>query len=51
VIGFFPYEKPKYAFVVLMEAGPSQGTTGAAFISRELFDWMNENTPEYFSTE
>ncbi len=51
VIGFFPYEKPKYAFVMLMEAGPSQSTTGSAFIIRELFDWMNENTPEYFSLE
>lgn len=48
VIGFFPYEKPKYAFAVMMEAGPSYNSTGASSIMRQLLDWMSENTPEYF---
>jgi len=48
VIGFFPYDNPKYAFAVMMEAGPSTNSTGASFIMRELFDWMSLNTPEYF---
>lgn len=48
VIGFFPYENPKYAFTVLMEAGPSTSSVGAPFIMRQLLDWMSINTPEYF---
>jgi len=48
IMGFFPYQNPKYAFVVLMEAGPSTNSTGASFIIRQLFDWMSINTPEYF---
>lgn len=48
IIGFFPYENPKYAFTVMMEGGPSTGTVGASSIVRGLFDWMHTNTPEYF---
>lgn len=48
VMGFFPYEKPKYAFVVMMESGPTKNATGASAVMRQLFDWMSINTPEYF---
>ncbi|MEK7071442.1 MAG: penicillin-binding transpeptidase domain-containing protein [Patescibacteria group bacterium] len=48
VVGFFPYEKPKYAFTVMMESGPSSGGVGASSIMRQLLDWMSANTPEYF---
>ncbi|MEK7588646.1 MAG: penicillin-binding transpeptidase domain-containing protein [Patescibacteria group bacterium] len=48
VIGFFPYDNPKYAFTILMEAGPAVGTVGASTIIRGLFDWMYWETPEYF---
>jgi penicillin-binding protein 2 len=49
VIGFFPYENPKYAFAIMMEAGPSSSGSGAASaIMRQLLDWMSINTPEYF---
>lgn len=47
VIGFFPYKNPKYAFVVLMEKGPSINLIGGLFVMRELLDWMSLNTPEY----
>lgn len=47
IIGFFPYENPKYAFTVLMESGPSGGAS-ASSIMRGLFDWMSIYTPEYF---
>ena len=49
VTGFFPYENPKYAYIILMESGPSVGTVGAAPIMRQLIDWMSTNTPDYFS--
>ncbi len=47
VTGFFPFENPKYAFAVLMEAGPSGGSVGASFVMRGLLDYMLLNTPEY----
>ncbi len=51
VTGFFPYEDPKYAFVVLMEKGPSEGERSASFAFRTFIDWVNQNAPEYFATE
>lgn len=47
VMGFLPYENPKYAFVVMMESGPSNGSS-ASSVMRQLLDWMSINTPEYF---
>lgn len=48
VVGFFPYENPKYAFTVMMEAGPTVNSVNASTIMRGLLDWMSLNTPEYF---
>ena len=48
VIGFFPYDNPRYAFTILMESGPSSGVIGASSIMRGLLDYMSINTPEYF---
>jgi penicillin-binding protein 2 len=47
VIGFFPYENPRYAFAVLMEKGPKSNSIGATYVMRTLLDWMVINTPEY----
>ena len=47
IMGFFPYDDPKYAFVIMMESGPASGSVGASSIMRGLLDWMHENTPEY----
>ncbi len=48
IIGFFPYENPKYAFTVMMEAGPNTNSVGASSVMRELLDWMSINAKEYF---
>ncbi|MCI5108592.1 MAG: hypothetical protein MRY49_01965 [Candidatus Pacebacteria bacterium] len=48
VVGFFPYDNPKYAFTFLMEKGPGENLVGGVYVARTLFDWMYENTPEYF---
>ncbi len=48
IIGYFPYDNPKYAFTVMMESGPSTGSVGASSIMRGLFEWMSVHTPEYF---
>ncbi len=45
--GFFPYEKPRYAFAVIMEKGPYDNTVGALYVMRQLMEWMIINTPEY----
>ncbi|HSE57061.1 MAG TPA: penicillin-binding transpeptidase domain-containing protein [Candidatus Paceibacterota bacterium] len=45
VIGFFPYEAPQYAFVVLMEDGPLI-SSGAAHAIKPVFSWMRANRPE-----
>ncbi len=47
-IGFFPYEHPQYAYAIVMEKGPAQDSVGASWAMRQLFDWMSQNTPEYF---
>jgi penicillin-binding protein 2 len=48
IVGFFPYDDPKYAFTIMMEAGPSSGTVGASSIMRGLLNWMSVNAPAYF---
>jgi penicillin-binding protein 2 len=47
ITGFFPYENPKYAFVVIMEKGPVTNLTGAMSVMRQVLDFMAVNTPEY----
>lgn len=47
ITGFFPYDKPKYAFAIIMEKGPVKNTTGGVYIMRQMLDWMHANTPEY----
>lgn len=47
VVGFFPYDNPRYAFAVIMEKGKRDNLIGALFVMRQLFEWMTENTPEY----
>lgn len=47
-VGFFPYDNPKYAFAFVMEKGPQSNIIGASYVVRQLLDWMNQNTPEYF---
>ncbi len=47
VTGFFPYEDPKYAFVVMMEHGPSTNVFGATYVMRGLLDWMHQTGSVY----
>lgn len=45
--GFFPYENPRYTYLVVMESGPQANLTGATFVMRQVLDWMAIYTPEY----
>ena len=47
VIGFFPYEKPRYAFAVVMERGPVSNLVGAAAVMGQFLNWLVVNKPEY----
>jgi len=49
VIGFFPYERPRYAFAVVMEDGRQGQLVGALFVMRQIFEWMSLVTPEYLA--
>ena len=47
VAGFYPYQKPKYAFILLMEHGPRQNLFGASPAMAGFFNWVKQNKPEY----
>jgi len=46
-VGFWPYESPRYAFMVVMEKGSRSNLVGGVFVIRQLLDWMSIYTPEY----
>ncbi len=41
VNGFFPYDEPKYSFVVFLEGGSA--SNNAAQLAREMVDWFVDN--------
>ena len=47
IIGFFPYENPKYSFAILMEKGPKSASGNATRVMSEVVDYMSVYTPEY----
>jgi penicillin-binding protein 2 len=47
IIGFFPYENPKYSFAVLMERGPKVASGNSTRVMSEVIDYMGVYTPEY----
>lgn len=44
ISGYFPYDNPRYAFVVIMEKGGQHNPFGAVFAARETIEWMRDNT-------
>ena len=49
--GFWPYEEPKYAFILLMDKAPRSNALGATRIMGGVFDWMAINRPEYIKPD
>ncbi len=49
IAGYFPYDKPRYAFILMMEYGPRTNLVGAGSVMGKVFDWMAINRPEYMS--
>jgi penicillin-binding protein 2 len=44
IIGFFPYENPKYAFALVMERGPKEASGNATRVMSEVVDYMSVYT-------
>ncbi len=51
IAGYFPYDEPKYAFILFMEYGPRSNTVGAGSVMGKVMQWISENRPEYFGIE
>ena len=49
MIGFFPYEHPKYAYAVVLERGPAGTTSGSPAVMGQFLQWVHENMPQYFT--
>lgn len=47
IIGYFPYDNPKYAFAVLMERGPKAASGNATRVMSEVVDYIKLYRPEY----
>lgn len=45
--GFWPYEDPRYSFILMMDQAPRSNALGATRIMGEVVEWMRVNTPEY----
>jgi penicillin-binding protein 2 len=49
--GFWPYEEPKYAFILMMDRAPRSNALGATRIMGDVVEWMSVNRPEYLGLE
>ncbi|MEX0930261.1 MAG: penicillin-binding transpeptidase domain-containing protein [Candidatus Paceibacterota bacterium] len=47
ITGYYPYDEPRYAFVVLLERGPRENLFGGVWVMRTLFDWMKQEKALY----
>src|SRR3989344_305651 len=47
-VGFWPYEHPKYVYVVLMDRGPAGTSVGAVSATHRALSELHQSAPEYF---
>jgi cell division protein FtsI/penicillin-binding protein 2 len=47
VVGFFPYENPKYAFAVAMERAKAGTGVGAPAVMGDVLRYIVQERPEY----
>ncbi|MFT7645045.1 MAG: penicillin-binding protein 2 [Candidatus Paceibacteria bacterium] len=47
VAGFWPYEEPEYAFILMMDHAPRSNALGATTIMGDVVEWMSVNRQEY----
>jgi penicillin-binding protein 2 len=49
--GFWPYEEPEYAFILMMDRAPRSNALGATTIMGDVVEWMSVNRPEYLGIQ
>ena len=49
IIGFFPYAKPRYSFVLFLEKGEKGKGGSASLAFRDFIQTLHEEYPEFFS--
>lgn len=49
--GFWPYEEPRYAFILMMDRAPRSNALGATRIMGNVMEWIATNRPEYILSE
>jgi len=47
--GFFPYEDPQYAFILMMDKAPRSNALGGTRVMGDIVQWMSEHKPEYLN--
>lgn len=47
IVGYFPYDNPKYSFALVMERGPKAASGNATRVMSEVIDYMSLYTPQY----
>lgn len=45
--GYFPYEDPQYAFILMMDKAPRSNALGATRVMGNIVEWMSIHRPEY----
>lgn len=45
--GFWPYDHPRYAFIMMMENAPYTNRLGGTKVMGNVMDWIHINRPEY----
>ncbi len=51
MIGFFPYENPRYAYAVVLERGPAGTLQGSPAAMNDFLQWMHVNAPQYLQAQ
>ena len=47
MIGFFPYDHPRYAYAIVLEKTPTGTVAGSPGVMAAVLNWMHANTPQY----
>ncbi len=49
--GFWPYEEPRFAYILMMDHAPRSNALGAGRIMGEVMEWISVNRPDYLKAE
>ena len=49
MIGFWPFEYPRFAYAVVLERAPAGTLVGASAAMSGFFNWLRQNKPEYLN--